>query len=98
MMANLMMYLPYANLLVSIFVFIAIVSLYRCTRRTSNLIMLPSMIYFAVYYGVYLYSYKLPGFSASAFQLPSRIGISLILVCILIKILVDIYASCHAKR
>jgi len=90
--------LAYLNLILPIAACMGVAYAYKCTKRIENLIMLPSLIYISVYYAIYLYTSHVPGFAPGALQTPFRVGITLLLLCLLIKIAVDIYRACKIGK
>jgi NO-binding membrane sensor protein with MHYT domain len=59
---------------------------YIYTKRTEILVMIPSLLYIAVYYGFFLWAtHFMPNFEIQVLQIPFRIGVILILSSILIQ-------------
>lgn len=63
------------------------------------MIMIPSLVYISVYYGVYMYFLnRVENFDILVFQTPFRIGVSLILLSLLIYVLSDTIALHYIRK
>jgi len=78
------------NLIFPILTVIGIAYRYRYTRRRGLTIMIPSLIYMAFYYGVFiLCAHFVRDFEISSLQIPFRIGIIFITLSLLIYVVSD---------